>query len=199
MIVTVGQCTEFRGMTVSDKNLVLVRGLPGSGKSTFASNLEGILADVYYFDVMHIEADMYFVRPDGCYDFNYKFLGKAHDWCFNEAVGFIHKVGDLLYPEPECVIVSNTFTQEKYMQKYISAFDEKLGGSFNLYIIECKGDYGSIHHVPEEVISSMEDKWEELCPDKYPHITFKVNINDEPEIYQKRLNLIAGQIVGNMS
>jgi len=186
-------------MTVSDKNLVLVRGLPGSGKSTFASNLEGILADVYYFDVMHIEADMYFVRPDGCYDFNYKFLGKAHDWCFNKAVGFIHKVGDLLYPEPECVIVSNTFTQEKYMQKYISAFDEKLEGKFNLYIIECKGDHGSIHDVPSDVVEGMKNKWEVLDDDKWNIFTFDIDKNSEPDKYRKMIESCAEEIVGNMS
>ncbi len=45
--------------------LVLVRGVPGSGKSTWVSSQA-------YKDCNHClaEADMYFIRPDGVYDFN---------------------------------------------------------------------------------------------------------------------------------
>ena len=43
-----------------EKILYIVRGIPGSGKSTFAKTLGGI----------HIEADQYFVDGDGNYNFD---------------------------------------------------------------------------------------------------------------------------------
>lgn len=51
--------------------LRIVRGLPGSGKSTFAKK----------FGVAHFEADMYHIQDD-----EYKWIGSrtklAHEWCY---------------------------------------------------------------------------------------------------------------------
>ena len=47
--------------------MVLIRGLPGSGKSTCARE-----------DYAHIEADMYFMDAEGNYKYN---PSKAHAWC----------------------------------------------------------------------------------------------------------------------
>ncbi len=44
-------------------NLILIRGLPGSGKTTFAKELAST------FGVKHYEADMFF-EVDGVYKFN---------------------------------------------------------------------------------------------------------------------------------
>jgi len=52
------------------KQLILLRGLPGSGKSTFANLLGGI----------HVEADQYFIQ-DGEYKFDASKLKQAHNWC----------------------------------------------------------------------------------------------------------------------
>ena len=52
------------------KQLILLRGLPGSGKSTFANLLGGI----------HVEADQYFMQ-DGEYKFDASKLKQAHNWC----------------------------------------------------------------------------------------------------------------------
>ena len=41
--------------------LILVRGIPGSGKSTYARNNTSVSG-------FHLEADNYFIRPDGATD-----------------------------------------------------------------------------------------------------------------------------------
>jgi adenylate kinase family enzyme len=54
-----------------EKTIYIVRGCPGSGKSTFAKTLGGI----------HIEADQYFVDADGNYNFDGSKIKNAHAWC----------------------------------------------------------------------------------------------------------------------
>lgn len=89
------------------QTLYLLRGLPGAGKTTLAENLlESEL-------VQHIcEADNYFVGEDGVYRFDGAFLGKAHDLCYNLAERAILS--------GESVAVSNTFTTEREMEKYVT-------------------------------------------------------------------------------
>jgi adenylate kinase family enzyme len=53
------------------QQLIIVRGIPGSGKSTFASSL----------GIPHYEADQYFIGADGVYRFDFSKLGEAHRQC----------------------------------------------------------------------------------------------------------------------
>lgn len=131
------------------KKLIIVRGLPGSGKSTLAKDLKVSLGCYVY----HIEADMYWVRPDGRYDFVARNLKHAHDWCrCNVKAALDHFVPDY----HECVVVSNTFTTLWEMQPYISMCKNVK----DILIVECTGDYGNIHNVPEPAIQAMRNRWE---------------------------------------
>ena len=55
-----------------EKILYIVRGIPGSGKSTFAKTLGGT----------HFETDNFFM-VDGEYKFDVTKLKVAHEWCQN--------------------------------------------------------------------------------------------------------------------
>jgi len=78
------------------KNLILVRGIPGSGKSTISKLLRGA----------HLETDMFFTNPEtGEYKFDYLKIKEAHAWCQRQAERCM-EVGI------EDLIISNTFTQD---------------------------------------------------------------------------------------
>jgi predicted kinase len=123
--------------------LILVRGLPGSGKSTFAYGFS------YTGNFFHYEADMFFYDDDGDYVFNPKKIKDAHEWCqrkTNEALA-----------DGRNVVVSNTFSQLWELQPYLDMAD-KYG--VRVQVITCEGDYGNIHNVPVETVERMRKRWE---------------------------------------
>ena len=121
--------------------LTIVRGLPGSGKSTYAKKLAGF---------NHFEADM-FHMVDGEYKFNFNNIKASHEWCQN-------KVKESLL-NGNNTVVSNTFTQLWEMQPYIDMAKELC---IELNIVTLKEQYGNIHNVPEEIIEKMAERFEEI-------------------------------------
>lgn len=116
--------------------LYLIMGISGSGKSTLANKLCDYVC----------EADQYFYDDKGNYNFNPKKLGQAHTECYINTKELLQKGHD--------VAVANTFLTVKERKKYIY-LAEIL--SINLVVIECTGDYGNIHNVPEETIIRMKN------------------------------------------
>lgn len=125
------------------QDLFLIRGLPGSGKSTLAKKISDRIPCASI-----IEADMFFM-VNGEYRFDPSRRAQAHAWCRQ-------KVYDTLMFGVS-VIVANTFCSYYEMAPYIEMAHE-LG--VRLTVIECRGDYGSVHNVPPEVIETMKARWE---------------------------------------
>lgn len=125
--------------------LILVRGIPGSGKSTFAKN-QFCLQDEF----IHLEADMFFTDHFGNYNFNRALLSTAHSWCIETARIFMNHGID--------VVVSNTFTTHKEMKPYIE-HAEKIGAP--VFVYRLTNNYGSIHNVPEDVIENMKARFQD--------------------------------------
>jgi predicted kinase len=129
-----------------EKTLYIVRGIPGSGKSTFAKSLAGT----------HFETDEFFM-VDGEYKFDPTKLKEAHRWCqdsVNTAMILNHTAG-----LNNCIVVSNTFTQEWEMEPYIQmakTYDYKV---FTV-IVENRHGGVNTHGVPEDKLQVMRDRFE---------------------------------------
>jgi predicted kinase len=122
------------------KTLILLRGLPGSGKSTFAKTLGGI----------HIEADHYFMK-DGEYKFDASKLKQAHEYCRISAEGWMM--------EGYNIVVSNTFTQEWEMDAYYELAG-KYGYRVYSIIVENRHNGVNEHGVPTDKLEQMKNRFE---------------------------------------
>jgi len=132
------------------KILTLVRGLPGSGKSTFANWI--------WNEYAICEADKFFTDKEGNYNFDATKLSESHKWC-KEQVEIRMKdnqVNPQFYPE---IVVSNTFTQEWEMQPYIDLANQ-YGYTIFTIVVENRHGNSSVHNVPEETINKMKNRFE---------------------------------------
>src|SRR5438874_846702 len=115
--------------------LIIVRGLPGSGKTTYAKKLADAL------NCAHYEADQFFTDANGVYTFDFNKLTEAHDWCYD-------RVNDELEKDLD-VVVSNTFTTLREIDHYV--IDGSVRG-YDVVIYQMTRYYGSIHDVPMETV-----------------------------------------------
>lgn len=133
------------------KQLFLIRGLPGSGKTTFANFLMDFT--LYDITVCMFAADDYFMDEHGNYNFDASKLGAAHKQCETLTEE------SMASPDDETVIiVHNTFTTEKELKPYLS-LAKKYGFDVTTMIIENRHGNKSVHGVPQEVMDKMKARF----------------------------------------
>lgn len=125
------------------KELILLRGLPGAGKSTLAKTISN----------QHVEADMYFERGlNNEYNFDPTKLKEAHEWCKMTTEMWMMQG----YYK---VVVSNTFTQEWEMEAYFE-LAKKYG--YRVYSLIVENRHGGVneHNVPEDKVEQMRKRFQ---------------------------------------
>ena len=135
-----------------EKVLYIVRGIPGSGKSTMAKMLVGE-------DFLVCEADKYFIdKETGEYNFDFTKIKEAHKFCQDTVETYMKDslVNDQFYRE---IAVSNTFTQEWEMEPYLELAKTYWYKTFSIIVENRHG--GVIQHsVPDEVLTKMRERFE---------------------------------------
>lgn len=128
------------------KNLILLRGLPGSGKTELAC----VLSENGRYPVFSV--DSYFTDPEsGEYIFNYRENHIAYSECER-------KTREALQRGESKVFVDNTFTIEWEIEPYM-----KLAADYGYRVfvitVENRHGKGNVHGITDEQISKMAEKY----------------------------------------
>tara|TARA_Y100000310_G_scaffold161696_1_gene161596 strand:- start:520 stop:945 length:426 start_codon:yes stop_codon:yes gene_type:complete len=136
---------------------IILRGLPGSGKSTVAEILALGRSTMVSHDSNTIthSTDSFFYE-DGDYNFDFKKLGEYHA---KNLAAFT----DSCEKKVSLIICDNTNTQYWEYEKYIEAA-KKHGYKVHIvtvgdFDVECCAERNT-HGVPGEAIQKMKDRWE---------------------------------------
>lgn len=120
------------------KKLVVLRGLPGSGKSTYQRS--------HFPDAVVASADQYFM-VDGEYRFKPALLGEAHGACCRTVIGALQAGAEL-------IVVDNTALSSVEIAPYI-LLAQAHGYSAEIITLRCDPATAAarnVHGVPAEII-----------------------------------------------
>ncbi|TGM02358.1 ATP-binding protein [Leptospira jelokensis] len=127
------------------RTLLLLRGIPGSGKTTLAKEISKSNGAPI------LSIDSYFENEKGEYHFDYTKNHLAYKECES-------KTKDALEKGIPFVIVDNTFTLEWEMKPY-----EDLAKTFGYlcFVVTVENRHGgkNVHQIPEEQIEKMKAKF----------------------------------------
>jgi len=133
-------------LNLSKKTLIIVRGVPGSGKSTFAAKLKEYLTKHNYVGETY-ESDTFFMK-NGVYKFNPDLLYLAHKICYDKVFSNLEKDG------VDFSIVANTFILQSDIKKY-RKHAEELG--YDVVVYRMTNKFKDVHEVPEETLKKMRE------------------------------------------
>ena len=128
--------------------LILLRGLPGSGKTT----LGFVILQTMQQQPEVLSADNFFVDDKGNYNFDSSKLKEAHNMCQQ-------KCADRMRMEISRIVVANTFTQEWEMTPYFEMAD-RYGYRVHTVIVENRHGSVNIHGVPNDKLKEMGNRFE---------------------------------------
>lgn len=123
-----------------DEDLILIRGIPGAGKTTLAKEIAAM------FSYTHLEAAQ-FHTIGGQYLWDAKLAQMAHEVTLLQTRRAL--------AAGQRVVVANTFTRLWEMEPYLNLKAPRTA------VIRCENRWQNSYGVPSAVISAMADRFED--------------------------------------
>lgn len=139
----------------TDKQLILIRGLPGSGKSTTAKTLAGNLGQVFSTD------DFFCLNDEREYRFDGNKLHQAHKWNQRRSL-------DAMKAGIPIVVIDNTNTTIRELRSYLQHIELARQLGYSVSIVEPETSWRfdikdlvelNSHGVPEAAIQRMLNRY----------------------------------------
>lgn len=131
---------------MNTKKLIILRGLPGSGKSEISWMFWEAMGAVV------CSADFYFDDGTGGYEFNPTKLQDAHKSCWND-------FEEAIALEASLIVIDNTNTRESEFHHYVNKASQHDYQIHHL-IVENRHGSTSSHNVPDATITKMRNRFE---------------------------------------
>lgn len=141
-----------------DKTLVIMRGISGSGKSTFANGFKDVMEN-YERTVQICSADNFFDSGEE-YNFDPRFIKYAHQMCKAE-------VAQSILEETNVIIVDNTHTKTWEYEKYV-----EMANDFDYKVI---------------VANMMEARPKDLSDEEYVNLCHGRNQHGVPKTHVRKM------------
>lgn len=123
------------------RNLIILRGVSGSGKTTFCNLIGG--------NTVVCCADDFFTDENGNYKWYAEGLGKAHKYC-------AEKFDDALYNDTiDTIIVANVNAKPSDWKYYVDKAT-KYGLKITYVVLENRHGNKDVHSVPFETLERQE-------------------------------------------
>lgn len=138
------------------ETLIVLRGISGSGKSTFTN-----MVKKSFPNLVHCSADFYFEGPGG-YKFDASKLSEAHGQCFRTAI-------HAMIERASMVVVDNTNTTLIELAPYVQA-GKAFGYNVQIAQMICSPEQASqrnVHGVPSYSVNQQYSRFE-TTPHYYP-------------------------------
>jgi predicted kinase len=129
-------------------DLILLRGLPGSGKST----LGDVILRTPQQNPSLLSADDFFIDENGNYNFDSTKLQEAHSQCQL-------RCAERMKLQLSKIVVANTFTQDWEMEPYFE-MAERYKYRVHTVIVENRHGNQNVHGVPEDKLQQMKDRFQ---------------------------------------
>ncbi len=131
-------------------DLILLRGVPGSGKTTLGDVILYVPGSNNTNNVL--SADDFFIDDNGNYIFDSTKLKEAHNQCQL-------KCAERMKLQLSKIIVANTFTQDWEMTPYFD-MAERYKYRVHTVVVENRHNNKNIHGVPDDKVQIMKDRFE---------------------------------------
>lgn len=141
-ITTLSENGQNEGLTTVPKNLpklVIMRGIPGSGKTKYC--------ELCLSNFVRVSSDDYFIDANGLYTFVQSEMFKSHDWCYDKVITLLKAGKD--------VVVDNVFSKLRDFKKY---FDLPFEVKCRIYHIVAH--HGTTKNIPFHVVKQSELNYE---------------------------------------
>jgi len=130
---------------IKNQNIILVRGLPGSGKSSLAK----LLSENGKYPVFSV--DQYFTDSNGNYSFDHRQNHIAYDACKKNVLAEIMN-------GTEKIFVDNTFTIDWEMEPYFKMAAENNCLVY-VFTVENYHNGTNVHGISDEQTRKMAEKY----------------------------------------